>query len=449
MPFPPLFAHSDVAAKLREDLRSSAPWLLDSDPPARSLSSLTLGATLLGMAVGTESLRFVENLIAAGVDPFCHVGGRSLLHLACERAASGSALWLIDAARRAGRLPELLLSEDRHGRRPLDIIVDLGVDGPAFELLLGMEMDLPGPVSRQGRPRDAWEERALASSNDNVRRAVEWRMAQRVLGGGLLEERMRSGCPLAEVAEQLQRNNCMDRAMEDYYLGAKMTSLPEGAGTAAEEVPVLCRFIGDQVVRHARADVLRWMLLETDWQRWGYPFECSTTQTSPRFANRHMVEVAGAKWGLSPAELKAFQDVFDEVDGLLDIKKLVELHHGDFARAVVERRSVEAAQEACEAIEACAARVPAPLRQCALFQGNGEHTFADPAKERTPWGLHDDAHYPGAGDVMPLCYAAWHGLERLAMWLLERHDSGPATRIAAFRVAAAAAINGHLALAKV
>eukprot|EP00873_Tetraselmis_striata_P021574 jgi/Tetstr1/441838/TSEL_030053.t1 len=49
---------------------------------------------------------------------------------------------------------------------------------------------------------------------------------------------------------------------------------------------------------------------------------------------------------------------------------------------------------------------------------------------------------------MPMCYAAKHGLAYLALWLLDRRDDGRAALIASFRVAAVAATNGHLGMAK-
>mmetsp|Transcript_25018 Transcript_25018/g.64461 ORF Transcript_25018/g.64461 Transcript_25018/m.64461 type:complete len:183 (+) Transcript_25018:2639-3187(+) len=100
-PFP-RFAHSDVTVKLRGNLPGAAPWLFPSGLPP-PCPSLPLGAVLLGLAVVMSSLRFVENLVAAGVDPFCRLGGRSLLHTAREQTASGSALWRLEHATQACR----------------------------------------------------------------------------------------------------------------------------------------------------------------------------------------------------------------------------------------------------------------------------------------------------------------------------------------------------------
>jgi len=106
-----------------------------------------------------------------------------------------------------------------------------------------------------------------------------------------------------------------------------------------------------------------------------------------------------------------------------------------------------AALSACQAIEACAAGVSEPIRQSTLFQRkNGECTFADPAQREMTPPLGRDGHSSGL-PVMPLCYAAKHGHADLALWILERHR-GQGRRVASFRAAAVAAVNGHMALAK-
>mmetsp|Transcript_25018 Transcript_25018/g.64467 ORF Transcript_25018/g.64467 Transcript_25018/m.64467 type:complete len:105 (+) Transcript_25018:3075-3389(+) len=100
--------------------------------------------------------------------------------------------------RHAGRLPELLLCLDQQGRRPLEAAVAVCLEGPAFDRLLDLEARLPDPAGGEEAPRGAWVGMALAFGNETVRGAAEWHVAQAVLGGGL-EERLRSGCLLAEV----------------------------------------------------------------------------------------------------------------------------------------------------------------------------------------------------------------------------------------------------------
>eukprot|EP00873_Tetraselmis_striata_P041455 jgi/Tetstr1/461719/TSEL_006809.t1 len=409
VPFP-RFAHSDVMVKLRGDLPDAAPWLFPSGLPAPG-PGLPLGAVLLGMAVGMSSLRFVENLVAAGVDPFCRLGGRSLLHIACEQAASGSALWLLEHARQAGRLPELLLSLDQQGRRPLEVAVEVDLEGPAFDRLLDLEARLPDPAVEEEAPRGAWVEKALASSNETVRGAAEWHVAQAVLGGGL-EERLRSGCPLAE--SEIAAAGYAAAIMRAREGGDGASTVCTGAAAAAPDMGdhVLRRFVDDQVVRHGRADVLRWMWLELDWQRWAH----FPIPAGPSFASRDAVTAAASKWGLGSAELRLFGDVFDEADRLLEIKGLAKAVADDFARAVVEAGSVEAAR--------------------AGGGSDGGTRFTDEA-------THHDASC-----AMPLCYAAKHGLAELVAWLLERQHHGRGRRVACLRVTGLAATNGHLALAK-
>eukprot|EP00873_Tetraselmis_striata_P021575 jgi/Tetstr1/441839/TSEL_030054.t1 len=407
VPFP-RFAHSDVTVKLRGNLPGAAPWLFPSRPARRralavllrtagSCPGLPLGPVLLGMAVGMSSLRFVENLVAGGMDPFCWLEGRSLLHIACEQAAPGSALWLLEHARHAGRLPALLLCLDQQGRRPLEVAVAVCFQGPAFGRLLDMEPRLLDPAGREEAPLGAWMGTVSSpSSNETFRGAAEWHVAQAVLGGGL-EERLRSGCPLAEVVQQLERNRCMERAMEGYHRtefyrqseiaaaayaagivrardGRRLRREPgSGAERAAPGMGehVLRRFVEDQVVRHGRADVLPWMWLELDWQRWVH----FTIPAGPNFASRDAVTAAASKWGLGSTELRLFRDVFDEADRLLEIKRLAKAKADDFSRAVLESGSVEAARAVVQAMPACASRVPESLRQCAFMRTHGKNTL--------------------------------------------------------------------------
>mmetsp|Transcript_33529 Transcript_33529/g.84407 ORF Transcript_33529/g.84407 Transcript_33529/m.84407 type:complete len:122 (+) Transcript_33529:3542-3907(+) len=79
---------------------------------------------------------------------------------------------------------------------------------------------------------------------------------------------------------------------------------------------VLRRFVDEQVVRHGRADVLRWMWLELDWQRWAH----FAIPAGPSFASRDAVTAAASKWVLGSVELRLFRDVFDEADRQLEIK---------------------------------------------------------------------------------------------------------------------------------
>eukprot|EP00873_Tetraselmis_striata_P035532 jgi/Tetstr1/455796/TSEL_042592.t1 len=162
---------------------------------------------------------------------------------------------------------------------------------------------------------------------------------------------------------------------------------------------VLRRFVDEQVVRHGRADVLHWMWLELDWQRWAH----FAIPAGPSFASRDAVTAAAS--------------------------------------------NVEAARAAVEAMAACASRIPESLRQCGFMSTHGVETFADPS-ERWLTARVDEEIYPGASSAKPLCYAAKHGLADLARWLLDRLDDGRAALIASFRVAGVAAMNGHFGLAK-
>eukprot|EP00873_Tetraselmis_striata_P016295 jgi/Tetstr1/436559/TSEL_002713.t1 len=389
-------AQSDVMVKLRGDLPGAAPWLFPSGLPP-PCPGLPLGAVLLAMA-----------------------------------AASGSALWLVEHARHAGRLPELLLSMDQQGRRPLEVAVEVCLEGPAFDRLLDMGARLPDPAGGEEAPRGAWVGKALASSNETVCGAAEWHVAQAVLDGGL-EERLRSGCPLAEVVQQLERNRCMESAMEDY----QRTEFYRQSEIAA------AAYAASIVVRHGRADVLRWMWLELGWQRWAY----FPIPADPSFASRDAVTAAASKWRLGSAEVRLFRDIFDEADRLLEIKRLAEATADDFSRAVLEGGSVEAARAAVEAMAAFASRVPESLRQCAFMRTHGKNTFADPS-ERWMTARFGEDIYRGANSAKPMCYAAKHGLADLALWLLDRRDDARAALIASFRVAGVAAMNGHLELAK-
>ena len=106
-----------------DDIPRNAPWLFpDGLPPAKDLS---LGPVLLGLAVGLDSLGVAEVLVRGGIDPFSPLGGRSLLHLACEQKMYGSLLWLISLAKHRNRLNDLLSSCDQNGRQPLDVAIAL------------------------------------------------------------------------------------------------------------------------------------------------------------------------------------------------------------------------------------------------------------------------------------------------------------------------------------
>eukprot|EP00873_Tetraselmis_striata_P029967 jgi/Tetstr1/450231/TSEL_037269.t1 len=207
----------------------------------------------------------------------------------------------------------------------------------------------------------------------------------------------------------------MERAMEDYQR-TEIYRQSEIAAAAYAAGVVRAREGGDDVsgvVRHGRADVLRWMWLELDWQRWAH----FAIPAGPSFASRDAVTAAASKWA------------------------------DDFSRAMLEGGSVEAARAAVEAMSACASRIPESLRQCAFMRTHGENTFADPS-ERWMTARFDEDIYPGASSTMPLCYSAKRGLAHLALWLLDRRDDGRAALIASFRVAGVAAMNGHLGLAK-
>ena len=153
---PPLAAqHSDFRARLRNNLPHTCPWVLCGINQQASGAAAAqeqkqeegvieegkeeeeealLGSVLLAVAVRYDSLRFVQGLAAAiggdvlrAAPALLRIGGRSLAHVACEAKSPAALAWLLDAARRLRRLPELLGSQDcQGGRRPLEVAVDAG-----------------------------------------------------------------------------------------------------------------------------------------------------------------------------------------------------------------------------------------------------------------------------------------------------------------------------------
>jgi len=73
---------------------------------------------------------------------------------------------------------------------------------------------------------------------------------------------------------------------------------------------VLHPFVADLVACHARADILRRMWLELDWEQHRH-----WATSEPGLATKAMVMAAAAKWGLGHAKVRVFQDVFDESSG--------------------------------------------------------------------------------------------------------------------------------------
>lgn len=93
----------------------------------------------------------------------------------------------------------------------------------------------------------------------------------------------------------------------------------EDAERTARKAPymgdhVLHPFVADLVACHARADILRRMWLELDWEQHRH-----WATSEPGLATKAMVMAAAAKWGLGHAKVRVFQDVFDEVGSLLKI----------------------------------------------------------------------------------------------------------------------------------
>eukprot|EP00873_Tetraselmis_striata_P037632 jgi/Tetstr1/457896/TSEL_044415.t1 len=211
-----------------------------------------------------SSLRFCREPVAAGVDPFCRSGARSLLHIAREqtRPAARLARWSMPSAcRRLSSCSSAWISQGSAaaGGRPWRG----ALEGPAFDRLLDLEARLLDPA---GGEEAAW------------------------------------------VVQQLERNRCMERAMEDYQRteiyrqseiaatvyaagikraregGDDVSAVSLGAERAAPGMGehVLRRFVDDQVVRHGCTDVLRWMWLELDRQRWAH----CPKPAGPSFASR-------------------------------------------------------------------------------------------------------------------------------------------------------------------
>eukprot|EP00873_Tetraselmis_striata_P004883 jgi/Tetstr1/425147/TSEL_015609.t1 len=343
----PRIVHGDVVQKLRHHLPREAPWLLAnslasaaspaatdrtdehvaSGPAAGEMRGRSLGELLMALAAGYGSGAFLEALLAAGVRPHRvrAGGGRTLLHIACERRQPVPLLWLLAHAADAGaaHLERCLTATDSAGRRAIDAAVDAQFDLGVQALLLGRRRCAADSLElRAAFPRTptGWLGRALRSSAPELRRRAEAYLASHVLAAdGDIARRVAAGCPLEEVAPALTDHRPLRYAVEEH-----LASVRGDMGAGASPSPLRC-FVYDVVVGAARTDILRWLLLH------GWAQLAPAMASPPPLITRDAVVAAATA---QRAGGSAFEALFDEVEALLGALARAEAQHRAFAESV-------------------------------------------------------------------------------------------------------------------
>ena len=295
-------------------------------------------------------------------------------------------------------------------------------------------------------------------------------MTRQLLAGSLLQRLLALETDAA--IQQLERFNCLQHAVDDYYeqiydeyvRAAAETSSGGGGQTskAVEKAPMFLKdhmmytFLYNEVVRHQRADLLHWLLVSG-------PVHLESRLNaryffhSPReltLVSREEFDRAAEKWGLGSSLPPKLAAVLDESEKLVEIRDGLEARHREFADIFNNSGTVEEASTCCEAAAALVAKIPQNLREIPLFHwthGRYQGSLVDmPARSPILRGRNNYG-------TSPLCAAAMHGRQGLFDWLCEinhpiteESDNDGSSRSAAYcRAFLLAAENGHVGLAKV